>query len=94
MYAVESCLFYLLEDVTSLSLLILTLVLYDGYLCIFRIICDILSEIEKGIQESSLLKNFNMKVLPALHAKVIELAELLVIVSSTNGYNIYVDKCI
>ncbi|XP_027343948.1 putative callose synthase 8 [Abrus precatorius] len=46
-----------------------------------RMICDILSEIEKNIQETSLLKNFNLKVLPALHAKVIELAELLVIVS-------------
>ncbi|KAK7272638.1 hypothetical protein RJT34_29359 [Clitoria ternatea] len=43
-----------------------------------RIICDILSEIEKSIQESTLLKNFNLKVLPALHVKVIELAELLV----------------
>ncbi|CAJ1957834.1 unnamed protein product [Sphenostylis stenocarpa] len=42
-----------------------------------RIICDILSEIEKNIQETNLLKNFNMKVLPALHAKVVELAELL-----------------
>ncbi|GAU28412.1 hypothetical protein TSUD_54640 [Trifolium subterraneum] len=43
-----------------------------------RIICDILSEIEKSIEESTLLKNFNMKVLPALHVKVIELAELLI----------------
>ncbi|KAG4971669.1 hypothetical protein AAZX31_13G243800 [Glycine max] len=42
-----------------------------------RIICDILSKIEKHIQETSLLKNFNLKVLPALHAKVVELAELL-----------------
>lgn len=42
-----------------------------------RIICDILSEIEKNIQETSLLKNFNLKVLPALHAKVVELVELL-----------------
>jgi len=46
-----------------------------------RIICDILSEIEKSLQETTLLQNFNMKVLPALHAKVVELAELLVIVS-------------
>ncbi|XP_061352162.1 putative callose synthase 8 [Gastrolobium bilobum] len=43
-----------------------------------RIICDIFGEIEKSLQETSLLKNFNMKVLPALHAKVIELAELLI----------------
>ncbi|KAL1299856.1 hypothetical protein HN51_044400 [Arachis hypogaea] len=42
-----------------------------------RIICDILGEIEKSIQESCLLKKFNLKVLPALQAKVIELAELL-----------------
>ncbi|KAL9322132.1 hypothetical protein ACSQ67_010185 [Phaseolus vulgaris] len=42
-----------------------------------RIICDILSEIEKNIQETTLLQNFNIKVLPALHAKVVELAELL-----------------
>ncbi|XP_057451528.1 putative callose synthase 8 isoform X2 [Lotus japonicus] len=43
-----------------------------------RIIFDIQSEIEKCIEESSLLKNFNLKVLPDLHAKVIELAELLI----------------
>ncbi|WJX67987.1 Putative callose synthase 8 [Trifolium repens] len=43
-----------------------------------RIIRDILSEIEKSIEETTLLKNFNMKVLPALHVKVIELAELLI----------------
>ncbi|KOM42654.1 hypothetical protein LR48_Vigan05g025800 [Vigna angularis] len=42
-----------------------------------RIICDILSEIEKSIQETTLLQNFNMKVIPALHAKVVELAEFL-----------------
>ncbi|CAL5187239.1 unnamed protein product [Lathyrus oleraceus] len=43
-----------------------------------RIIRDILSEIEKSIEETTLLKNFKMKVLPALHEKVIELAELLI----------------
>ncbi|KAL2331236.1 hypothetical protein Fmac_018817 [Flemingia macrophylla] len=42
-----------------------------------RIIGDILNDIEKNIQETSLLKNFNMKVLPALHDMVVELAELL-----------------
>jgi hypothetical protein len=50
---------------------------------VFRIIRDILSEIEKSIEETTLLKNFNMKVLPALHVKVIELAELLVNILST-----------
>lgn len=49
----------------------------------FRIIRDILSEIEKSIEETTLLKNFKMKVLPALHEKVIDLAELLVIILST-----------
>ncbi|KAF7836581.1 putative callose synthase 8 [Senna tora] len=43
-----------------------------------RIICAILNEIEESINGSSLLKNFKMKMLPALQAKFIELAELLI----------------
>ncbi|OIV92479.1 hypothetical protein TanjilG_02242 [Lupinus angustifolius] len=43
-----------------------------------RMICDILSQIETHIQEGCLLKNFKMKALPALQAKIIELAELLI----------------
>lgn len=48
----------------------------------FRIIRDILSEIENSIEETTLLKNFSMKVLPSLHVKVVELAELLVIITA------------
>ncbi|KAI4333411.1 hypothetical protein L6164_018231 [Bauhinia variegata] len=43
-----------------------------------RIIDAILNEIEESIQGSSLLKKFKMEVLPDLHAKITELAELLV----------------
>jgi hypothetical protein len=57
--------------------------IWFGHMCVFRIIRDILSEIEKSIEEKTLLKNFSMKVLPALHVKLIELAELLVNIPST-----------
>ena len=46
----------------------------------FRIISDIIDEVEESIRNSSLLENFKMSELPALHDKCIELVELLVTV--------------
>ncbi|XP_057461314.1 putative callose synthase 8 [Actinidia eriantha] len=43
-----------------------------------RIISDIIDEVEESIRNSSLLENFKMSELPALHNKCIELVELLV----------------
>ncbi|KAK4256006.1 hypothetical protein QN277_008927 [Acacia crassicarpa] len=43
-----------------------------------RIICGILNEIEQNIAGSTLLKNFKMKMLPALQVIIVELAELLI----------------
>lgn len=44
----------------------------------FRIISGVVDEIEESIGRSSLLEDFKMSELPALHAKCIELIELLV----------------
>lgn len=45
---------------------------------LFRVIVALLKEIEESIGRSSLLEDFKMSELPALHAKCIELIELLV----------------
>ncbi|KAI4323117.1 hypothetical protein L6164_022748 [Bauhinia variegata] len=53
-----------------------------------RIINAILNEIEESIQQSSLLKNFKMEVLPDLLAKITELAELLVEGDENDKYKV------
>lgn len=50
-----------------------------GDLQLFRLVSGIIAEIEESIQRSTLLEDIKMSELPALHAKCIELVELLVI---------------
>lgn len=54
--------------------------LFNFLVWVFRVITELIDEIEEIIGRSSLLENFKMSELPALQATCIELVELLVIV--------------
>lgn len=60
----------------------------------FRIISGVVDEIEESIGRSSLLEDFKMSELPALHAKCIELIELLVNLAIHLLFFFFLFKCI
>jgi len=62
--------------------------LLDGvYLCAFRVINKIFAEVEKCISEDKVIADLNMRALPDLYSKFVELVKYLVCITYILFFN-------